>query len=120
MDIVKVAFDDPSSAPISGSGAVLLALLVFGATVQALNYPGPSLMCVPDQRIVDMLAACRNKWGMVGNVSDRIYRECLALLRPRLSFQHVPASRRMHLDPLVSMEEEGIRLASLLGKGGLC
>ena len=107
-DIVKVAFETPSSAIFSGGSEVSLELLVFGAIVQALNHPDPSLICVPDQRIADMLVALRNKWGMVGKISGRIYWECWALLHPLISFRHVPASHHIHLDPLASAEKRHV------------
>ena len=66
-----------------------------------------------------MLVARRNKWGMVGKVSGRTYRECLPILHPHLTFRYVPSSRRMHLDPLVSTEEDGMWLASRLSKEAL-
>ena len=56
-EAVKVSYEDPSSAPFSGGGTVSLALLVFGAIVKALDPPGPSLICVPDQRAAEMLTA---------------------------------------------------------------
>ena len=64
-----------------------------------------------------MLVARRIKWGMAGKVSGRIYRECLALLHPRLSFRHVLASHRIQLDLLACTDEECMRLAPRLGKG---
>ena len=56
-------------------------------------------------------------WGMVGKVSGIVYRECLALLHPRISFRHVPSGHRIRLDPLVNTEEDGMRLASRLSRG---
>ena len=52
---VMVTYDDLASAPFSGGGAVSLAFLVFGAIGKAINRPGPSLICIPDQRAVEML-----------------------------------------------------------------
>ena len=116
-EIDKVTFDDVDTAPTSGGSAVSLALLVLGAIAKAAEHPGPSVICVPDQRVADMLTARRNKWGMVGKVSGIIYRECLALFHPRIGFRHVPSSHRMHLDPLADAEEEGMWLASRLSRG---
>ena len=96
MGNVKVTYDDPVSAPISGGSAVSLALLVFGAIRKAIDNPGPSLKCIPDQRVVEMLTARRNKW------------EYLALLHPRISYRHVPSSNHLHIDPLANTEEEGM------------
>ena len=45
-ETVKVTYDDPASAPLSGGSAVSLALLVFGAIRNAIGHPGPSLICV--------------------------------------------------------------------------
>ena len=81
-DTIMVTYDDPASAPRTGGSAVSLALLVFCAIEKAIDHPGPSLICIPDQRVAEMLTARRTKWGMVGKVSGIIYRECLAVHRP--------------------------------------
>ena len=57
MEIDKVKFGDPDTAPSSGGSAVSLALLVLGAIAKAAEHPGPSIICVPDQRVADMLTA---------------------------------------------------------------
>ena len=116
-ETVKVTYENPYPAPISGGSAVSLALLVLGSIVKGIDHPRPSLTCVPDQRVAEMLTARRNKWGMIGKVSGIIYRECLVLLHSRISFCHVPSSHRIHLDPLVNTEEEGRWLTSRLGRG---
>ena len=54
---------DSGSAPFTGGSAATLDLLVFGDIAEALKYPGPSVICIPDKRMTDMLDARRSKCG---------------------------------------------------------
>ena len=85
--------------------------------MQALAHPGPSTIGVPEQKVAAMLEARRLPRGWVGKVIGRIYRECLTLVQPRISFRHIPACSRVHLDPLANSEGEGMWLATRLCKG---